>query len=267
MKAIASLILIVPLLLACENKANNDSAYSKVVARVGDAYINEAELNLQIKNLTGLSALSAEQDKIRDNILESIVLSKLMSQKQKSLMSSGEIFDLEQEVNAYREERLTQKYLSEQVEATPPSKQQVKAYYDANLHRFGGGDYALVEYWLLTQNCQFNHTLKLDNQKLKEQLLQAGCNQSQQVANEVKASIASTVGIDEKDIAANKAFWFASKEGQKVAFIKSTEQRKAKPLVEVAASIRKMLAPMQLKQAIVETKSHLIKEMEIEYFD
>ncbi|MEY8238779.1 MAG: hypothetical protein RPT25_00380 [Cycloclasticus sp.] len=267
MKALAFLLLILPMLLACDNKASNENSGSKIVARVGDVYINDSELNFQIKKLTGLSTLSYDQKKIRDNVLESMVLSKLMSQEQKMMMNSDELFDLEQEVNAYREERLTQKYLSEQVVANPPSKQQVKAFYESNLHRFGGGDYAHVEYWVLSQACQFKNNAQLSNKQLKKQLLKSGCNQSQHVASELKNKLAKTLGIDAKNIIKNKAFWFTAKEGQKVAFIKSTEQRKAKPLVEVVANIRKMLAPMQLKTAIAETKSHLIKEMEIEYFD
>lgn len=267
MKVFVLAVLILPMLMACENKANNANSDSKIVARVGDVYINDAELNLQIKKLTGLSTLTPEQKKIRSNILESIVLSKLMSQKQQTLMSSDELDNLEYEVQAYREERLTQKYLSEQVAATPPSKQQVKAFYESNLQRFGGGDFAHVEYWLLTQDCQFENKAQLSNKQLKTQLLKAGCNQSQHIASEQKKVLAKNLGIEVEKIVANKAFWFSEKAGQKVAFIKSTEQRKAKPMVEVAASIRKMLAPMQLKTAIAKTKSHLIKEMEIEYFD
>jgi hypothetical protein len=267
MKALVFIVLILPMLLACDNKANNVHDDSKVVARVGDVYITHDELQLQLQKLTGLTRLTPEQKNIRDNVLESLVLSRLMSQKQASLMSQDEILELEQEVNSYREERLTQKYLSQHVVANPPSKEQVNSFYEANLHRFGGGYYSQVEYWLLTKDCQFKNHKKLSNQALKKQLLTAGCNQSQYVASELNSKLANVLGVDAKDITENKAFWFTANEGQKVAFVESIEQRKAQPLVEVVASIRKMLAPMQLKLAIDETKSHLIKEMEVEYFD
>ena len=267
MKEFVLITLLLPMLLACDNKASNVLDDSKVVARVGAVYITEDELHLQLQKLTGLTKLTPEQANIKNNVLESLVLSKLMSQKQVSLMSQDEILELEQEVSSYREERLTQKYLSQHVKSNPPTKEQVNSFYKANLHRFGGGYYSQVEYWLLTKDCQVKNHQKLSNQALKKQLLIAGCNQSQHVASELNSKLANILGVDAKDITENKAFWFTAKEGQKVAFVESIEQRKAQPLVEVVASIRKMLAPMQLKLAIAEAKSHLIKEMEIEYFD
>jgi hypothetical protein len=267
MKLLVLLVLTLPMLLACDDKANNVGNDSKIVARVGDVYISDQELASQIERLTGLSSLSSEQENIRHNVLESLVLSKLMSQKQKNLMNNDDVIQLEHEVNAYREERLTQKYLSENVTPNPPTKQQVNVFYEANLHRFGGGDFAQIEYWNLTKDCQLNNNRKLNNEQIKKQLLEAGCNQSQYVESSLKTILAKTLDVDVEEITKNKAFWLTTNEGQKVAFIKSTEQRQAKPLVEVAASIRKMLAPMQLKLAIAEAKTHLIKEMEIEYFD
>jgi hypothetical protein len=267
MKSIALFLMALPLLVACSKAAVDSLDESKKLVRVGDLYITQFELDYQVNKLTGLKELSAEQDSIKKNVLESLVLSKLMAQKQMLSLTTDEQLQLDLEVKLYREDRLTQAYLSSRVTPVPPSSKQVEDFYSANLHRFGGGEYANVEYWTLTKDCKLQQKKNTSNKQLKNNLLDAGCNQSQNIETELLAQFSKKVGAIKDSVSPNKAYWLSVNGTQKIAFVNNIVKRDAKPLVEVAASIRKMLAPMQLRTAIADTKSQLIKEMEIEYFD
>lgn len=267
MKLVALLIIALPLLSACAKPALDTQDQSKKLVRVGDLYITQFELEHQIGKLTGLQDLSKDQDIIKKNVLESLVLSKLMAQKQASNLTTDEQLQLDLEVKLYREDRLTQRYLNSQVTPVPPSTNQVADYYAANLHRFGGGEYAQVEYWGLSNDCKLQEQDKVSNAQLQKSLLDAGCKISKNIETELQEQLAKKLSISKTLLRSNTSHWLSINGAQKIAFVHEIDKRQARPLVEVAASIRKMLAPMQLRTAIADTKSKLIKEMEIEYFD
>lgn len=263
------IILAISLLVACDNQpADSQIEKGKLVARVGDLYVHEAEVDFQTRKLATLVDAAADREVARKNIIESIVLAKLMAQKQLSLLDQSDLATLELEVQAFREERLVQKYMTEQVKPEPVTSKQVEAYYQNNISQFGGGDIAQVEYWQLTQDCKIKHEqTEKSTTTLKQTLLAASCNRSQSMESVNIEQLAMVTGKAANTLVKDSYAWINTKQGQTVAFINQVESRQPKPLVEVASVIRQMLAPQKLKTAIEQQKDILIKEMEIEYFD
>ena len=125
MKAVLLSFLVISL-MACgdQSKVAQSTDGSSVVATVAGEVITENELNNQIKKLTGLESLTSDQALIRKNVIDSMVLAKLMAKKQQTLMSQDDLIQLELDVKAYREERLAQMFMSENVQTLPPSADQ-----------------------------------------------------------------------------------------------------------------------------------------------
>ncbi|WP_396589149.1 hypothetical protein [Bermanella sp. R86510] len=265
MKLIGCLTLIFLIVSGCSNDANKEVDESKVVARVGDEYILQTEFDYHLNKLLGLKVIQAT-DSVKRKVLESIVISKLMSQKQLNGMSKQEHIELETKLNAYKEDVLTKMYLEESIKPVPPTKEQVLDYYNNNLDKFGGGNYASVEYWSLGSDCSIDKT-KQTKSEIKAQLSKNECYFERSTRNENLSNLAKELKVSENNLEKGKAYWITHGGEQQVLFVNSLETKNAKPLIEVASDIRKMLAPMQLRQAIEDEKKTLIRDMEVEYFD
>lgn len=260
------IIFISLLLIACNNSDKPFTQSSAFVAKVGDEYITEDQVMYQITKLTGIQGLSKDQGIVRSNVLDSMVLAKLMAQKQKSIMSEDDLNELELEVVAYRDERLAQKYLSENITTLPPSAHDVESFYKNNLQRFGGGVFAYIEKWRLGSDCQLDNT-KRRATELKITLASLECDKSSKSDIVLLSQLSNHSGINESEINIEDPIWLMENKGQTITFIENIEKRSAKPLVEVASEVRKMLAPMQFKAAMADTKAQLLKEMDVEIFD
>ena len=268
MKAVLLSFLVISL-MACsdQSKVAQPTDGSSVVATVAGEVITENELNNQIKKLTGLESLTSDQALIRKNVIDSMVLAKLMAKKQKTLMSQDDLIQLELDVKAYREERLAQMFMSENVQTLPPSADQVKAYYDANLHRFGGGTFADITRYVLADGCMLPQSEGESIKVLEEKILEISCEKTSQNQTLLLSKLSSETGRTSEKLTTEKPLWMTNNSGQTIIFIRKIEQRKAAPLSDVAADIRKMMAPMQFKSAIASVKAQLLNETEVEILD
>lgn len=266
-------ILLSCFLFACNSSEQeiqqkvSQSNESRYVAKVADEFITEDQLFFHVEKLTGLQSLTTDQKVIKENVLESMILAKLMAKKQRTLMSEEELTDLELDVASYREERLAEKYIYENVQSLPPSSADVEQYYNNNLHRFGGGIYAKINKWQLGNDCQVENAPSLKNEELRKVLKDLNCDKSSKNEVILLSQLASQAGVRESDITKDKPLWVVKNKNQTVLLVETIEKRTAKPLVEVAPEIQKMLAPVQFKAAITKEKSQLLKEMEVEIFD
>ena len=265
----AILPLLAVLLVACGQQEQVTTALdkSKVVAKVGSDVITQNQLDSQVKKLTGLESLTRDQSLIRKNVIDSMVLAKLMAKKQENLMTNEQLVQLEIDVKAYREERLAQLFMSENVKTLPPSAEDVEAFYKSNLHRFGGGEFADVTRFVLGSGCLLPQTESASNAELVKKIKSLNCEKTEQKQSLLLAKLASEAGKNKDQLSLNTPVWLMTGNGQSIILINKIEERKAAPLTDVAAEIRKMLAPQQFKLAIAGTKSQLLKETEVEIFD
>jgi len=259
-------IALAVLLAGCSGEKEQNTITSRVVAQVGELPITEAEVDHQLSKLSGLSSL-ADQTQVREKMLESLVLAKLMAQKQLASMSTDELKTLDLEVSAYREERLAHGFLTQSVNPQPPSVEQVSDFYQGNLHRFGGGEFVTIETWTLGSNCKVAASDSNDVTALRGSLTQAGCEKTKSRDTLLLTALAKKMKIKQQGISIQTPLWRAGNGAQTVTFVEKIAARQAKPLVEVASDIRKMLAPIQLRAAIAESKAQLLKEMDVEFFD
>lgn len=261
--------ILLMLLTACGQEKNTTTHIdnSSVVAKIGSDVITQNQLDHQVQKLTGLSGLTTDQKLIKKNVIDSMVLAKLMAKKQLDVMTSDDLLHLDIAVKAYREELLAQQYMSENVKTLPPSFDDVQSYYKTNLHRFGGGRFTDITRYTLSPGCLLPQVDGDSNSDLESKILDLTCEKKSKKETLLLAKLASETGKNEKDLSTKKPIWLMTQDGQSIIFVKKIEERKAAPLSDVASDIRKMMAPMQFKSAIASLKSQLLKETEVEIFD
>ncbi len=262
--------LSVSLLIVCMAGCTDNSAMimdaSNVLAAVNGQKITQAQLDYQLSKISGVSE-QEDTKAVRQKMLESLVLAKLMAHKQNQTMSHEQRQQLKIEVDAYREERLVHHYLNQNIEAKPPTAQQVSDFYQANKQRFGGGTYAHSQTFLLSDDCQLDDSVSGDAVKLKASLQASACQSNKSRKTSLVNDLAKKMNVMPQDLNPNNPLWLMSDRGQTITFIEKIETRQAKPMVEVASGIRKMLAPAQLRMAIAKTRVELLKETDVEFFE
>jgi hypothetical protein len=273
-----SLVLLLWLCAACQPSTAPDTQTDPVVARVGTEVITAAELELAVQQSLGEFAAAQLGDEGRQKVLQSLVIRKLLSQAQAKTMDAEQLQALELSVKAYREEQLTKAYLSSEVVVEPVTDAMVQAYYDANLADFGARDFA--NYHMLRIDVGDNAELKnkalsileaataqADWQKLAAQAEQQG------VVVQFLTGISSEFSLlpDYKNVIDTLAPQQVSaiQDGAGRLFrirVIDRIQTPAKPLAEVAADIRKALAPLQMKKAIQQASQQLKMHTDVEIY-
>lgn len=264
--------------VACQPAPEQDTTDDPVVARVGTEVITAAELELAVQQSLGEFAAAQLGAEGRQKVLQSLVIRKLISQAQAKTMDAEQLQALELSVKAYREEQLTKAYLSTEVAVEPVTDAMVQAYYDANLADFGARDFA--NYQMLRIDVGDNAELKnkalsileaataqADWQKLAAQAEQNG------VVVQFLTGISSEFSLlpDYKNVidALAPQQVSAIQDGAGRVFrirVLDRIQTPAKPLAEVAADIRKSLAPLQMKKAIQQASQQLKMHTEVEIY-
>ena len=110
---------------------------SPILALVNGGEITEAELNQTIQRVFGANNAN---EAIRENILESMVLSKLVYAEAQVKLDEQKLAELERDINNYREQLYIKAYLQQQAPPRPITMEMVREYYENNLERFGGGE-------------------------------------------------------------------------------------------------------------------------------
>ncbi len=185
---------------------------------------------------------------------------------------------MELSVKAYREEQLTKAYLSTEVVVEPVTDAMVQAYYDANLADFGARDFA--NYQMLRIDVGDNAELK--NKALS--ILEAATAQAdwQKLAAQAEQNggvVQFLTGVSsEFSLLPDYKNVIDALAPQQVSAIQDGAgrifrirvfvriQTPAKPLAEVAADIRKSLAPLQMKKAIQQASQQLKMHTEVEIY-
>ena len=258
---------------------NESSAQlSEVVASNDGKPVYEDELALVIKQTVGEFAALQLGAEGREKVLESLLIRKLMSDQQLNLMDEEEHKQLELELNTYREELLTKRYVREHLVAEPVSDEMVKSYYNSNPNTYGAKE--LRRFEMVRADVSRSPVLQKElsllmqgltphsNWKVKiEQARQQG-----QPIFLVSGHSAETGLIDDyhqiiQSLAEGEISPLHSINGILVRFrVTELIQIPAKPIEEVTKDIRKTLAPLQLKRAIQQEAEQLMRNREIERY-
>ncbi len=289
MNKTASILIIVSitcLMVACTEKSDQATPEPKpvllkgndtVLVTVGGSPITKYDLDQTI--LTTLSFKAAEKlDKAgRKKVLESLVTSRAIAQAQEKVLAPKESAALEKKVGSYREQLLVKQYLAKNTQLEPVSREMVMEYYESHPERFGAK--TIRTYEVIFTGKDFDtgkreklmtvlntHGTKKDWKTWTEELKRKGF------------SIFFRKGqVDEKALHPDlKNLIRPLKKGEtsRLSFIKGsaylvriTDERMIppRPLQEVRSRIRKSLAPIQLKKAVKQASTDILKEVDVVY--
>jgi hypothetical protein len=249
------------------------------LAVVNGSGISRDDLDFALRKLVGEEAAATLDEKAVRKVLESLVLSKAISQAQEKLMDAGEQEDVAREVAAFREKLLVHRYLESHGSPPPVTMEMVQKYYDDHPHLFKAESirkYEMITSKRALQPAERDELLeKLDNpaqhQKWAEWVEQLSTmgypvtyRQGSNTGQLLHAKLASALqGMKRGDIS---PLLFIE---DRPYLIRVTEihVKPAKPLSEVAGTITKALAPRQVKQAIEQVGKTVLSEADVTYLD
>ena len=275
------------LLWGCsEEKAQPVKSTSAVLAEVGNTQITQEELDLVLEKLTtGLKLGQDEKsDVIRKNALESLVRSRAMAIKVTESMSDEKKRWFDLKAQAYKEELMVKEYLNQQIRPVPVSNEMVKSYYQKHPGKFGGSVVREFEYVSLS-----NYTLQSSDESdvidalksLQEQKDWGGEVEKLQKLHEwnmtykkarmdialLRPPLKDLIAFANADGTVNQVgkVVAGSKKDVLIGRVLSEKPTAPKPLAEVSAEIRKMLAPVQLKEAVRKVSDDALSTVDVIY--
>ncbi len=278
----ASSVVMTLCLFACTDsnkitgtdQVEKDSSVKR--ATVNQSVITDDELNLAIHRTLGKNAALYMTDELEQKLLQSLIASRAIAQKSESEMSVDEKNELRLKTAAFREELLVKQYLGRHVTPQPVSTEMVKKYYLGNQERFGGGTIKSFEYVQVILNEGADAALAvqplnvLSKQKnwqsaaidLKEKqsdwsvTYKTASLKSKLIQEPIKSML---INLNVGEVAPLKF------EGNSYTLLKLKAEKAlaVKPLSEVSAEIRKLLAPIQIKKAVKLISDKAIADAEI----
>jgi hypothetical protein len=285
-----SLCLIISVLVGCGENTNQSNAEesvtsqekvaasswpSEALAKVGNVYIVQDELDDAVLRTVGeYGAMQLDQSG-RDKILESLVMSKSMAQAQTKLMSEDDLVAVERQVTAFRDEILTKYYLRDNVQSSPVTDDMVKAYYDKHPEQFGA---QITKHYQLIRGTNPKLVNRQTLDTLKQMKSEADWNQANLQVNLKAEKLEFLSGKAQKGLLSRDLSQIIDSltEGQTSSVyyiddlptmirITHIEASAAKPLKEVSNQIRKSLLPVQLKKSIKAAAKTLLEKTEVSY--
>ncbi len=280
---ILGLLLLVSLVAACDKNTQQDIVQaapqmSDIVAKVNGEAIYKEEFDLIVNQTVGEYAAFQMNQQTKDKILQSLVLRKLMKAEQLKHMNADDMHALEIQVAAYRDELLTKQYIRDNIAAEPVSNEMVADYYQNNLKQFGQKQ--LRRFEMVRADTGQNQTRIKQLNTLIQQLSPTDDWRKQvEIARTSGQAIHFITGhTGEKGLlpayqqvvnglSKNQTSKVHSINGVLVRF-KVTEliETPAKPLVDVKESIRKRLAPLQIKKAVKKQAELLKRQAEVKIY-
>ncbi|WP_444914065.1 peptidyl-prolyl cis-trans isomerase [Microbulbifer sp. TRSA007] len=286
-KTVIASALSLGLLAGCggeEEKAkveNSITANPDVLVSVEGHSITELDLDLAVERTTGSAGLFQIDEKAREKILESLVMSKALGLAKERELSEQELVTLDHQVAAYRDELLAKKYLEENITPEPVTEAMVEAYYQDNQDQYGAkvqkryeilrakGNISSAERTRIMAQLTLAANSEVETQDWQAfaKLLEA---KKLPVAYSAGAFVQGTMAaefervinpLSEGDV--SKVFFM--RKAPAVVRVTEVVTSKPKPLAQVRSEIRKQLAPVQLRKAIKKAAEEAMAEMEIQY--
>lgn len=267
------------LVSACQDDAPKETAAvnEKTLVKVNGETISDRDLEVAAVRIVGSQSAFALDPKVSKKILESMVMSRVISGQALKNISADELDQIDRKTRDYREELLVKSYLRENVNPQPVTQEMVKNFYDKNPELFGAKNIKIFEMITTSkkiQGAQHKQVLDVLNKARKS----ANWNSYVKKANKTNNILEYRTGTSSEKLLNNQLLAVLSgmkaKDISRPVFIDSKpylirvtaeKDTKARPLTEVSADIRRMLAPQQLKKAIKIVSDKLMKDAKVEY--
>ena len=268
------------LLSACDRDSvdkQSPTAEEKVLAKINGDVITDKDLQVASIRIVGSEKAFLIDDKVKKKILESLVMSRVISSKSTKEIDKEELDLIDRKTRDYREELLVKSYLRKNVEPQPVTQEMVRTYYEKHPDMFGAKnikDFELITTTKQVQGTQREQVLALLNKARKSTNWKSYTKKVNKGKGVLEYRQGKTseklLNVQLRAVMSN----MKAKDISRPVFIESKpyliritkeQQTKARPLAEVSTEIRRMLAPQQLKKAIRVISDKLMKEAKVEY--
>lgn len=276
MKKTFNIIVVSTLFLLQSCESNNVPATEVVLATVGKEKITQTDLDLSIEKISAVNP-SINQAQISDKALESLIMMGAVAQKQQQASTEQELYIINKKTQRYRKELLLEAYLRKHAQPQAPTEQQVKDYYEKNLHRFGAGTIKTYELLKSQQKPKADELQKIlqllaqaknqfDWQKTKKDMASQGVaiehirgkTDGPELHRTLHAKIAQLEAKQTSDVI------YVDKKPYLLRVL-DVKQKPAKPLREVNQQIRKILAAKKMRDNIKTLAEAVLQETKVEY--
>lgn len=265
-------------LLACDTADEPDR---DLVARVNGEPVYAGDLEAARDRIFGEGSVLAEEggeNAARDELLESVVASRLLARRAEAAMSDTQKRQLDARARAWREEQLLMRWLRENVTPQPVTRQMVLEYYRDNPERFGAGHRYRHEALRLTTEDEDLRDRAIDAldgasaeddwQALARRLRADGVPMDYQ-HGDARRGMSDEALIDRLRALEPGEAGALRMDGNSLSKVRllSVEKTPPKPLEEVSDDIRMRLAPVQLRKAVRRVMDEALDDAEIEYIE
>lgn len=267
------------LLSACQEDADKKSSAikEKTLVTVNGGSITDRDLQVASVRIVGAQRAFILDDNVKKKILESMVMSRVISGQALKEIDKEEQDQIERKTRDYREELLVKSYLRKNVDPQPITQEMVKDYYEKNPELFGAKN--IKQFELITTRKKvlgaqreqvlavLNKARKSTNWKSFAKNTNKGKGVLEYRTGKTSEKLLNTqlqsvmINMKTKDI--SRPVFIEGK--PYIVRISKEKQVKARPLTEVSTKIRRMLAPQQLKNAIKIVSEKLMKDAKVEY--
>lgn len=246
------------------NEAEKDTA-TNIVAKVNDTVITKSQLDYTMTRFLPKKIDENTKEELSKKVLRSLVDSRLMAILEEGKLDKQERELLNTKVEAYREELLVKRYITDNIEPQPITQESIYQYYQSHLEDFGQSiekTYEIIQSKAtLTETERVVLLTELSNLSTVENWLSWVTDNKKLGLSYRKAT--SAVEILEEPLrglinatADGKTSPLLNKEILTVVRVEKSKKVLAKPFNQVSGSIRRMMAPQALKKSI---RDHLIK--------
>jgi len=248
-----------------------------IVAKVGKHVITESDLDAMVIRTVGEFGAYQLGEQGRQKVLESMVLAKVMATAQQAAMNEYELAEMARAVTTYREELLTKGYLKANIVAQPVTVDMVSSYYQANLEKFGAKTVKTFE--VIKGNVKLKGPARKkmlaaiaeaaksnDWKAYAGELKRRGLAIEHATGTVVKGTLKSSIDKVIHTLTPQQTSGMHFINGLPViARVISEQYVQPKPLSAVSATIRKSLAPLQMRKAIKLASHKLLEATHVEY--
>lgn len=250
-----------PVTVEAETTIETKATDKNVVVWVDETPVTKSQLNLAVDRTLGASAGYFMNEELQEKILNSVISSRAMARLAEKKMDEFDLQELEDKVQAYREELLVKRYIKQEIVTTPVSDQQVKEYYEKHLDEFGAGTikkFEVIESIGKANEEQRRAFLKklgsVKKRKNWKQFVQSmkkkGLPLNYRMVNAKVSLLKNPLASIVKKTPAGQVspMHFSTQ----MLIVRVLEEKKVapKPMREVSAEIRQKLVPVNLKKSV-----------------
>lgn len=249
----------------------------KVLAVVNGSAISRSDLDLAIRKLAGQEAAEGLDETAAKKVLESMVISRAVSQLRQKEMSERDRAEIAREVAVFQEQLLVRQYLAEHGKPQPVTMESIQQYYDAHPELFGAGK--IRQYEMITTGRPLQATERDELLgKLKDpeahdkwqgwvdELVRTGYPVVYRQGRDGDEVLRPALAREITALSVGQVSpLIYVKEIPYLIRITAERNSPARPLSEVTGTIRKALAAQQMKQAIEQAGKEALANAVIEY--